>query len=198
MRRRAFTGLLIAAGTALAGCSSSDPASDSPAGNVSGSPTGNGTSGAGTGGTPSPTSACGDTTYEDEGEFSFEYGLKTEDGETYEGRLRFVHVRTPTCRYEDPACSQPTEETVLAERSYTISENLQYDVVDAPVTPAVDSYRVEFTVGEETVSKRGLEEAARPLVGESADFLVCDPGARRFGFLVRNGHPLIMRAQPEG
>jgi len=131
---------------------------------------------------------------DDTGEFSFEYGVKTEDGERYDATLRIVHVRTPRCRFETPACEAPSTETVLVEEEYRVIDRTKFDAVDAPVTADVDSYRLEWTLGEQTATSRGLEQAARAVVGGSFDFYVCDPGARRFGFVVRDGAPVVVRA----
>ena len=194
MRRRTVLAGAALGLSGLAGCSSGDAGTGtgvtpSRSGTSTGPPTAEPT--------PSATPACPDTTMDDTGEFSFEYGVKTEDGERYEGTLRIVHVRTPRCRYEDPSCEAASTETVLAEKEYRVIERTKFDIVDAPVTEDVDSYRLEWTVGDQTDTSRGLEQAARSTVagsGESFDFYVCDPGARRFGFVVREGAPVVVRA----
>ena len=136
--------------------------------------------------TPAPTKtpACGDTTFRDTvGEISFEFGVKTvADEDRYDGRLRIYHVRTPVCGFEAATattapgdCEGPTEELVHDE-AYRVTGDTSYDIVTVPVT----------------------EDAARQLFGEfDYDFLVCDPGARRFGFVVADGNPRIVRAAEE-
>lgn len=66
-----------------------------------------------------------------------------------------------------------------------------------PVTE-VDNYRLEWAATGGEDRKTGAENAARhPLDGLDYDFLVCDPGARRFGFIVADGTPRIVRAAEE-
>lgn len=125
---------------------------------------------------------------------SLEYGVKTADDARYDATLRIVHVRTPTCRYEDPPCEAAATGTLLAERQYRVVDRTKFDIVGAPVTPDVDSYQLEWTLEGMTTTSRGLEQAVRPGVEESFDFFVCNPGARRSGFVVRDGRPEILRA----
>lgn len=191
MRRRTVLASAALGMSGLAGCSSDDSGAG-PTGTPSGTGTPTETPTAEP--TPSATPACSDTTADDTGEFSFEYGVTTEDDERYDATLRIVHVRTPRCRYEEPACEAASTETVLAEETYRVIQRTKFDIVDAPVTADVDSYRLEWTVGDRTDTSRGLEQAARSTVGEPFDFYVCDPGARRFGFVVRDGAPVIVRA----
>ena len=189
MRRRTLLAGAALGLSGLAGCNADDPAGGTPTG--TGTPSATATAEP----TPSATPACRDTSYDDGGEFSFEYGVKTEDeDERYDATLRVVHVRTPPCRYEDPPCEAAGSETTLAEREYRVTDRTKFDKVDAPVTEDVDSYRLEWSVDGETATSVGLEQAARPLVGESFDYYVCDPGARRFGFVVEGGAPAIRRA----
>lgn len=165
---------------------------------------------------PSPTTTpvCGDETYTDDGEFSFEYGVVTHnDPNQYDGTLRISHIRTPVCAVPDanptPAfpgttptptvapgdCPEPTEE-LLAEREYRVTDDLSYDLVDAPVTPDIDTYRLEWTAAGGTDITHLVEEAAREFVDTDLtyEYLVCNPGARRFGFVVADGKPRIVRS----
>lgn len=189
------TGLAGLAG--LAGCSGTDAGDGGPGGS---SPDGTPTADPG----PSPTPACGDTTYRDTvGEFSFEYGVVTHnDPNTYDGTLRVYHVRTPVCNFPKATattargdCEGPTEE-LLAEREYRVSSDLTYDILDAPVSEDVDTYRLEWEAAGGTDVKFGVEEAARRFVDTDLkyEFFVCNPSARRFGFVVADGKPRIVRS----
>jgi hypothetical protein len=173
-----------------------------------------------TGGSPTPepspttTPVCGDETYTDDGEFSFEYGVVTHnDPDTYDGTLRIYHIRTPVCAVPEanptPAfpgttptptvapgdCPDPTE-ALLAEREYRVTDDLSYDIVDAPVTGDIDTYRLEWTAAGGTDITFLVEEAARGFVDTDVkyEYLVCNPGARRFGFVVADGKPRIVRS----
>jgi hypothetical protein len=185
----------------LAGCTGGDGGNgDTPDGPAS--PAGTATP------TPAPTKtpACGDTTFRDAvGEVSFEFGVKTVgDEDRYDGRLRIYHVRTPVCRFEAATattapgdCEEPTEELVHDE-AYRVTGDTSYDIVSVPVTEDVDSYRLEWAAAGGEDRKTGTEDAARQLFDEfDYDFLVCDPGARRFGFVVADGNPRIVRAAEE-
>lgn len=215
MERRALLRRAGVAGAAvLAGCSGGDGGggadgrrSDGPSPTPTGDPT------------PSPTSACGDTTYRDApGEFSFEYGVVTHnDPDSYDGTLRIYHVRTPICNFPEAKptrafpggtptptvapedCPEPTEE-LLAERTYRVTGDLTYDIVDAPVSEDVDTYRLEWEAAGGTDVKSGVEEGARHLVDTDLkyEFFVCNPGARRFGFVVADGNPRIVRSPTAG
>lgn len=169
---------------------------------------------------PSPTTTpvCGDETYTDEGEFSFEYGVVTHnDPNRYDGTLRVSHIRTPVCAVPEanptPAfpgttptptvapggCPDRTEE-LLAEREYRVTGDLSYDIVDAPVTGDIDTYRLEWTAAGGTDIAHLVEEAARGFVDTDLnyEFLVCNPGARQFGFVVADGKPRIVRSPTAG
>lgn len=185
--------------TGLAGCSSSDGGADGAGGGGS-SPTGTSTGAA----TPSATPACGDTTYRDTvGEVSFEYGVATHnDPNKYDGTLRIYHVRTPVCNFPESTattaqgdCEGPSEE-LLAERQYRVTSDLTYDVLQAPVSEDVDTYRLEWEAAGGTDVKFGVEEAARRFVDTDVkyEFFVCNPSARRFGFVVVDGKPRIVRS----
>lgn len=194
----------------LAGCSG-DAENDGGA-QTPGGPT--------TGGSPTPepspttTPACGDETYTDDGEFSFEYGVVTHnDPDTYDGTLRIYHIRTPVCAVPEanptPAfpgttptptvapgdCPEPTED-LLAEREHRVTDDLSYDIVDAPVTGDIDTYRLEWTAAGGTDITFLVEEAARGFVDTDVkyEYLICNPGARRFGFVVADGKPRIVRS----
>lgn len=67
-----------------------------------------------------------------------------------------------------------------------------------PVTEDVDSYRLEWAAAGGEDRKTGTEDAARHLFDElDYDFLICDPGARRFGLVVADDTPRIVRAAEE-
>lgn len=126
---------------------------------------------------PSPTTtpARGDETYTDDGAFSFEYGVVTHnDPNRYDGTLRISHIRTPVCAVPEatptPAfpgttptptvapgdCPDQTE-ALLAERDYRVTDDLSYDLVDAPVAGDIDTYRLEWTAagGTDITPRRG-------------------------------------------
>ena len=205
LRRAGLVGL-----AGLAGCSGDGGGGDGNDGGPDGAsgdtPTGERS--------PSPTSACGDSNYIDSGEFSFEYGVATyNDPDNYDGRLRIYHIRTPVCDFPEaeptpafpPETPTPTvapsecegaSEELLAEESYRVTDDLTYDIVKAPVTADVDTYRLEWEAAGGKDVKFGVEEGARALVDTDLkyEFFVCNPGARRFGFVVADGKPRIVRS----
>lgn len=204
LRRAGLVGL-----AGLAGCSSGGDGGDgggSSDGSPEGTPTGDRS--------PSPTPACGDSNYIDSGEFAFEYGVTTHnDPDSYDGKLRIYHIRTPVCNFPeaDPTPAFPGEtpsptvapdecegaaETLLKEESYRVTDDLTYDIVQAPVTPDVDTYRLEWEAAGGKDVKSGVEEGARAFVDTDLkyEFFVCNPGARRFGFVVADGKPRIVRS----
>ncbi|WP_276261109.1 hypothetical protein [Haloglomus litoreum] len=207
LRRAGAGGLAV-----LAGCSGSDGGDGGGGDGASGGATPTGTPGAAS---PSPTPACGDSNYIDEGEFSFEYGVVTHnDPDNYDGTLRIYHIRTPVCNFPGanptpafPGAGTPTPtvssancegstETLLKEQTYRVTSDLTYDIVDAPVTPDVDTYRLEWEAAGGMDVKKGVEEGARAFVDTQLEyeFFVCNPGARRFGFAVADGKPRIVRS----
>lgn len=206
LRRAGTVGL-----AALAGCTGGDgdggdggsaPGGTSPSASPVGEPS------------PSPTPACGDSNYIDEGEFSFEYGVVTHnDPNNYEGTVRIYHIRTPVCNFPEanptpafpgqtatptvaPENCESSSETLLKEASYRVTSDLTYDIADAPVTPDVDTYRLEWEAAGGTDVKKGVEEGARAFFDTQLEyeFFVCNPGARRFGFVVADGKPRIVRS----
>jgi hypothetical protein len=150
MRRRTLSVGAALGMVGWAGCSAEAPFGRTPTG--TGKTTGTATA--------EPTPACRDTSANDSGDFSFDCDVKTDDGERYDRTLRIVHVRTPPCRYEDPACETVGCKTTLAKREYRVTDRTKFDEVDAPVTGDVDSYRLEWTVDGETATSVGLEQAA--------------------------------------
>jgi hypothetical protein len=213
LSRRAVLRVAGVAGLAgLAGCAGGDDDGDGGEGGSrqGGSPSGSPTNAS----EPSPTPACGDSNYIDDGEFSFEYGVVTHnDPDNYEGTLRIYHIETPVCNFPeaDPTPAFPGEtasptvaagecpgasEELLAERDYRVTGDLVYDIVDAPVTRHVDTYRLEWEAAGGKDIKRGVEEGARAFVDTQLkyEFFVCNPGARRFGFVVADGKPRIARS----
>jgi hypothetical protein len=211
LRRAGAVGL-----AALAGCTGGDGGDGSDGSDGASGPGGESPSDSPTGvSSPSPTPACGDSNYIDEGEFSFEYGVVTHnDPNNYEGTVRIYHIRTPVCNFPEadptpafPGAGTPTptvssancegaSETLLKEQTYRVTSDLTYDIVDAPVTPDVDTYRLEWEAAGGKDIKFGVEEGARAFVDTDLkyEFFVCNPGARRFGFAVADGKPRIVRS----
>jgi hypothetical protein len=110
-----------------------------------------------------------------------------------DGRCCAAPEATATTAGDD--CPEPTEE-LLAEREYRVTDDLTYDIVEAPVSEDVDTYRLEWEAAGGSDVKSGVEEGARHLVDTDLtyEFFVCDPGARRFGFVVADGTPRIVRS----
>lgn len=183
MRRRRLLAVATTAAGGIAGCTKRARESGG------GSPTATATSG----GTPTDTPACTDSTYDDEeGELELEFGYETTDGKTYEATLRIVHVSTPVCRYRSTPCDDTPTEHVVTEKTLYVSGDTGYGVVPLPLSAAVDKYRVTFAVSGKTSKSVALEQAARSLVGERYDFYVCNPGVRRLGFVIEDGEPRIV------
>lgn len=90
---------------------------------------------------------------------------------THQATIEFTHVMTPTCRYDTPACGQPTRSHTNIDATVTLApgEAATYEPALTRLEPGddhVDTYAFTVATDHESTTLQGLEAGGAATIGD--------------------------------